>query len=78
MPKDCQEEIDQEVARLTRIAHPYDLGNATEQLEKELYTTLTAERTRHAEDLIDEYARGFNDGANQQYKIIKESNLDVK
>jgi hypothetical protein len=44
-----QRSVDQEVARLTRIAHPFDQGKATEQLEKELYATFTSERKRSEE-----------------------------
>lgn len=65
------------------IDEPWETDIITDWLREKL-TTITKEHIEHEQDMYEEleavhaeqlkaeYARGFNDGANQQYKIINE------
>jgi hypothetical protein len=46
-----------------------------EFIDREIATAIAARDEAHKEEMKDEYTRGFNDGANEQYKIISKQQL---
>jgi len=77
-----REELEQKLLKVCQAfeaaSPPNDNGMTLEYylfVRDSFLSFIAARDEAHKEELKDEYARGFNDGANEQYKIISKQQL---